>query len=232
MTLAPDALEALPLLDEDACAAVRAQVHALRPYWVGRHPEAPFFTLGAASYLDASAGTRYATLAAQVNPQLAAAFAPLYARVCAALSERLSEPVQLAERQALPGFHVFLAHPAFARPVARLHCDLQHELLDWEHPVEATLSFTLPVALPASGGGMEVWAIDTDDWLALSLPERKAALEHLPRRDVAYEAGALALHSGRLLHRIAPAAEVAPGDERITLQGHGVRVNGAWQLYW
>ncbi|HEY9724033.1 MAG TPA: hypothetical protein V6D47_18670 [Oscillatoriaceae cyanobacterium] len=232
MTLAPDALEALPLLSEADCAAACAQVHALQPYWVARHPEAPFYTLGAASYLDGSAGNRYAALATRLNPHLDSAFAPLYARVCATLAARLGEPVQLAGTHARPGFHVFLAHEAFARPVARLHCDLQHELLPWDGAIESTLSFTLPVALPASGGGMEVWAIDTDAWLALELPERKAALTTLPRRDVTYTLGTLALHSGRLLHRIAPSAEVAPQDERITLQGHGVRIAGTWHLYW
>ena len=42
----------------------------------------------------------------------------------------------------------------------------------------------------------------------------------------------MALHAGHLLHQIAPGTALQPQDERITLQGHGVYVDGAWRLYW
>jgi hypothetical protein len=40
------------------------------------------------------------------------------------------------------------------------------------------------------------------------------------------------LHSGHILHQIAPVAETDPEDERITLQGHGLYCAGTWFLYW
>jgi hypothetical protein len=232
--LAPDALEALPLLDGPACAAVVDAVLALHPHWLQRHPAAPFFTLGVASYLDATDDGRalYEAAAAQQAPLLDEAFGPLYQKVTATLAQRLGEPVALARRQARPGFHVFLADPAFEEPVARVHCDLQHALLDWDgRTPEATLSFTLALELPAAGGGMDVWALRQAEWLALTPAQRLAAMAEAARRDIAYAPGELVLHSGELVHRIA-ATPLTPTDRRITLQGHGVRLDGRWQLYW
>jgi hypothetical protein len=47
-----------------------------------------------------------------------------------------------------------------------------------------------------------------------------------------YVRGELILHSGHQLHRIAPVPDVAPDDLRITLQGHGRSMRGAWHVYW
>jgi hypothetical protein len=49
---------------------------------------------------------------------------------------------------------------------------------------------------------------------------------------VPYFPGVLVLHSGQQLHQIAPMSKIHPGDERITLQGHGFWHAGAWHLYW
>ena len=47
-----------------------------------------------------------------------------------------------------------------------------------------------------------------------------------------YERGALSPHSGLLLHRLGQVPKIRDHDERITLQGHGVRINGTWILHW
>ena len=47
-----------------------------------------------------------------------------------------------------------------------------------------------------------------------------------------YRIGGLVLHSGHKVHQIAPANDGQRGDERITLQGHGIRCGGVWNLYW
>lgn len=229
--IAPDAVHHWPLLEAGDCSAIVAAVEALKSEWTPRHPLAPFFTLGAASYLDGGAAP-YLTAAARLNPLLDEAFGPLYGRLTHALSERLNAPVVLAERYARPGFHVFLAHPAFERPVASVHCDLQHQLVGEHAGPDETLSFTMPVALPREGGGMDVWDCDQDDWLAQSPAARLETLKTRPRRDVAYALGELVLHSGRLVHRIQASQALAPDDARITLQGHGVRREGVWHLYW
>jgi hypothetical protein len=232
--LARDAFETLPMLDAPACALVVGQVMALSTAWVARHPQAPFYTLGAPSYLDAVPRNLapYQEHSRQINPILEQAFASLYERLTGALASLLGKPVELTRSQALPGFHIFLAHPAFERSMAPIHVDLQHEALDWAgKPPQDLVSFTLPVALPAAGGGMDVWAIDRDEWLPLTRPERLEVLKRAPRRDLAYSLGALTLHSGRLVHRIA-ATRLRSGDRRFTLQGHGALIDGRWQLYW
>ena len=43
----------IPLLSAAECAAARETVFALSERWIARHALVPFFTLGAASYLDA-----------------------------------------------------------------------------------------------------------------------------------------------------------------------------------
>jgi hypothetical protein len=230
-------MESTPLLDAATCQSVVAAVLALRPAWVTRHPLAPFFTLGAASYLDASGplgAAPYLEAANRLNPLLDAAFAPLFAAVVGALAKRLGVPVVLSDRQSRPGFHIFLGHPAFQDSVAQVHCDLQHELLNWgEHPpASETLSFTLPVTMPPSGGGMDVWPITQAAWLALSPAERQASLKAQTPALVPYTAGTLVLHTGQLVHRISRTHSFALDDQRITLQGHGIRLNGTWQLYW
>ena len=48
---------------------------------------------------------------------------------------------------------------------------------------------------------------------------------------VPYRVGMAVCHSGHRLHQIA-SHDFAPGDERITLQGHGIMRKGVWQLYW
>jgi len=54
----------------------------------------------------------------------------------------------------------------------------------------------------------------------------------LTARHHAYQPGTLVLHSGHMLHQIAPVPSVEPDDERIALQGHGIFYDGGWKLYW
>jgi len=35
-----------------------------------------------------------------------------------------------------------------------------------------------------------------------------------------------------MLHQIAPAKDMKPNDERITLQGHGLICDGILRVYW
>lgn len=228
------ALTDVPLLDAAACEAVREAVEGCRATWTQRHALAPFFTLGAASYLDGHKLPRYEALAAAANPVLAARFDGLLATVTQALAAHTGEPTQASARHALPGFHIFGSHPAFERGVTQIHVDRQHLPLDWGQPAETlpTLTFTLPIALPASGGGLDAWDIDAAEWLPLEPPERVKLLKARPYTYHAYTAGTLVIHSGAFVHRIAPSKALGPGDGRITYHGHGVRVDGVWQLYW
>ncbi len=236
-----DDLRQLPVLEPGECARVRDEVHALRQEWTQRNLYVPFFTLGAASYLDAAPqrSARYVKRLAHTNPILRARFGWLYARAAAALTELTGEPTQCPEgpaAPALPGFHIYLADSIFTHPVASIHIDLQHQGVPWEAPDEMDfterLSFTLAIALPRGGAGLRVWAVPPEELRARPWSEIHAGLEQRPVRFHPYTLGSMAVHSGDSVHQAVLMPEAHPDDERITLQGHLARRRGVWQMYW
>ncbi len=48
---------------------------------------------------------------------------------------------------------------------------------------------------------------------------------------VPYEVGKLFYHTGHVLHQIIPGYKLQVGDRRMTLQGHGIKCDGIWKLY-
>ena len=230
-------MQLLEILSAPECEDVRGIVQSLRAEWIQRAP-LPFFTLGAATYMDAVGGRRehYAALAERFNPTLQRHFGWLHDRVTAELARILGRPVVPAPGLAVPGFHIFLAHPAFTRPLASVHLDLQYQEHDWtpfgdadfDHPI----SFTLSVALPVAGGGLLIWP----QGIAESRRRSKAEFAHLlanePPTFVPYSPGSLVVHDGHLVHQIAPLSQMVRGDERITLQGHALRCGDRWYAYW
>lgn len=229
----------LDLLSEEESRAIRDTVHALRPQWRRRREEAPFYSLGAASYMDAAQRgfADYSAEARRCNEMLESHFGNLYRRLEAVLSEHLAASVGYHDAFARPGFHVFLSDPAFAQPAASLHFDRQYEHLDWsglgDVDFDRQLSYTLAVSLPAAGAGLLVWNVNDLDLRHLDDEEKKAVMRR-NRMPVLhrYRVGGLALHSGHQLHQIAPMKQMRPEDERITLQGHALIVRGSWILYW
>ena len=236
------------VLDETTCAAIAARVHALRTHWVARD-EAAFHTLGAALYLDrptaetrerfglpAPGPARYATLARRSNALLETHFADLYPAFAAALAGLLDAEVRYAEDRARPGFHVFEHHPSYARQAAHVpHFDRQYECIDWPRAASidftAAISVTLPIRLPARGGGLRVWDLNLFEVQALGPAAARDRARQAPSCVHRYVPGELVCHRGHLLHQIQPWPS-RPGDERITLQAHGLFYDGAWQLYW
>jgi hypothetical protein len=233
-----DDLQDHELLTAEECAAARAAVHDLRPHWVRREPWVPFFTLGAASYLDArhKREENYHAPARRLNPLLRERFGWLYDRLADRLSALLGAPVVYRPGCALPGFHIFQWCAAFEQPFASVHQDLQYELLAWgpdERPdLRNPLSFTLAVALPRTGGGLNVWDVAHDELEGLPGEERRRLIASRRRDYHPYRAGRIAVHSGHKVHQIAPGRDTVRGEERLTLQGHGVRCSGVWHLYW
>lgn len=245
MTL-PSAPETTALLSEDECGGFARRVMELEPDWIKRSPDGSFATLGAAAYLDASprnggSAQRYAALAERYNAVLTRYFGDLHERVRAAICALLGEPVRLAEEFALPGFHIFRA-AAIPGPgnEASIHVDLQYGALEHSRygkpDFGAFVSFTLPLRLPARGGGLNVWDVTRDALVTrfLAGEERNVtkAVAGLEPRFQPYRIGELVLHSGHTVHQIANVPSVTAGDARTTLQGHGVRYAGGWVLYW
>ena len=242
LTAAPgamtDMVERIPLLSPPECRRVLAQVEAHRADWLPRYPGLPFYTLGAASYLDAGPGRDgYYEKAASFNPLLEREFGWLYDRLRGALADHLRTAVTFEPRAARPGFHVFLAHPAFRRPLARVHFDLQFQDLEWTDEAEMDFtrpfSFTLAVRLPRSGAGLRIWETDKAVYDALSPEARERVTRETPLHYVPYREGELICHSGLVLHQIAPAGDaMQPDDMRVTLQGHALPGRDGHHVYW
>jgi hypothetical protein len=229
-----------PAQCEDVCSAV----HMLRSFWTQVHESTLFFTLGVASYIEfcrpGDAAARYREKALQFNPLLSEYFSGMMENLRSTLQRQLGEPVAFAEGLARPGFHIWLTEAIPTQPTASVHFDLQYQGHGWpaygEADYERPISFTLPVRLPAGGGGMNIWNLnyrEVEELSASGVPvdihELREGREH---EHYAYGLGRLVLHSGHFLHQIAPVEQVVPGDERITLQGHALRCGGRWLLYW
>jgi hypothetical protein len=236
----------LEVLDESEAVAVSEKVLTLRQHFSDRGSvPGCFFTLGAAAYLDASKASldAYDRRREEKNPILSAHFAPLYASLKSALENALQAEAYFDPALALPGFHLWFHPGIFVKPNASVHFDLQHRYVQWpERPLAdfaEVLSFTLPLRLPHAGGGLNTWDISYEDYLSVSAAGHAAGdIRELPRYAripmvyFPYTVGSLVLQRGRQLHQIAPVERVEPTDQRITLQGHGVRCNDRWLLYW
>ncbi len=230
-------LENFFLLDEAECQHVRAHVYDLKDYWKMRSPQGlPFYTLGAASYIDAKLGlAHYKFEANKLNVMLWEHFHFAYQRLQTILSQRLDCPVDFEKDLALPGFHIFMANKVFEKPVASIHFDLQHELIDWKYQqidFSSPISFTLSISLPMSGGGLNYWDISQEEIRDLSQEKKQLYIMSKEKKYFPYQVGYCVMHRGLFLHQIAPQHHYHPNDERITLQGHGLFCDGAYRLYW
>ena len=117
-------IESITLFSAAGCQVIRTTVFELRAFWFQRTPILPFHTLGAASYLDAQENEqRYIKRGGFYNPILREHFMWLYARLTDCLANRLGQPVTFHPYGALPGFHVFLAHPGYMQLPLAVHVD-------------------------------------------------------------------------------------------------------------
>ena len=258
----PSAIQASPITDvailtPAECVQVRSAVENLREHWIQRHPVFPFYTLGASNYFDLAylANPPYYEMAAACNHLLQSHLGWLYQKVAETLAQHLQAPVAYRDSLALPGFHIFLSDRAFERPKALthqewfqarydpetmsnpVHCDTPHLLFNWGASYQGVdfqnpISITLSIALPSSGAGMYVWDLHRNETLGMSQDELLQQFEARERRLHPYAIGHCALHSGFYYHQVAPFWNAQPDDIRITLQGHGLRCQGVWQLYW
>lgn len=228
-----------PWLSTEQCQGLVDEVMRLRPHWTQRSPVAPFYTLGAPSYLDGKVGddSAYRARVAETNPLLRAHFGEFIDAFIAALGGWLQQPVRLDPAIACPGFHIFLAAPAFLKSHASVHVDRQYHQIQWpdgQMPDDGPqLSFTLPLKLPRGGAGLRVWDISSLSFNQLAADER-AAVVRAKREPIVhqYAVGEVQIHSGHLIHQIAPWTEIVDGDARITLQSHAIWRGDHWLVYW
>jgi hypothetical protein len=233
-SLDPTTISQHEVLRLHECDTISDQVIALRERWTQRGEGKDFFTLGAATYLDAP-GRRaaYLTAANDTNLLLRKTFAGLYDRVRRGFEDLLGRPVLYDSECPLPGFHIFEFYGADQsndKPSSRAHFDLQ-----WMHTMagsspDETLSFTLLIEEPLGGASLEIWPAMCSH-LLLGFDALKYAASH-PSQTLRYRRGHMLVHNGLLLHAIGLASVPRPKGRRITFQGHGVRIAQGWKLYW
>jgi hypothetical protein len=231
-------LESIPMLSPEECERACDAVLETRSDWRRRHPVCEFFTLGVASYLDASDGRfpEYREHALRLNPCLYRRFDWLYRRLESTMSAFTGESVSYDEELAHPGFHIFLGNESQEHFASR-HYDLQDRNIDWSRyrspESDRHLSFTLVLRLPTAGSGLYVWDVNDNQLQAMIPQDRHEYLElHQTPTYHPYQIGELVIHDGHYLHQIARIRQMCRGDQRITLQGHSLRTEKGWVLYW
>jgi hypothetical protein len=245
------------IFSQPECDDIVRRLLDLEAFWLPRHAHFPFYTMGATHYYDITANPDrpYQRLARQYNPFLLDNFGDVYGALLTALQGRLGQPVAFLADAALPGFHIFGAHPAFVLspehdiahgdwfqrrhgndfPGSPIHLDTAHLTIGL--PTEgagaprATRSFTLAVCLPRDGAGMKLWELGFEDIGNLSGDAQMQRLRHSPSRQVNYGAGELFVHGGDHYHQ-ARGLPVHGDDYRITLQGHAALLEDTWRLFW
>jgi hypothetical protein len=227
----------LNVLSELECEKACSTVHSLKESWIHRHAFAPFYTLGSASYLDARVENHnYYSLAKVNNLILKKNLDWFYQKVIKALKLHLQAPINLTKTFALPGFHIYLGFKFFELPFSSIHCDLQQNLVDWKKPEQTDfsnpISFTMPIALPEKGGGLNLWDITYKDTLQADEQGLKELAKSKKKKFYPYQLGQMIVHSGLTVHQAAIGKDLRPGEDRITLQGHALFSQGRWQLYW
>jgi hypothetical protein len=245
----------LEIADLALCNTVCEEIYRQRPRWRMRrlNDRRPFYTLGSASYLDLGFGggslDRYLGDAGSLWSWAGEALRTVMERTRAKLAEHLDGPVEYAPELPSPGFHIFIGAaipttdcPRSAEDCASCHFDTQHDLIPWERWYTAvdlrdTISFTLPLKLPAEGAGLMLWeSLDLDQMrehlAAKRFADLPSAAQVTPSTTIPYAAGRLVLHNGHVLHQMVGVPRLVVTDERITLQGHGVFADAAWRLYW
>lgn len=227
----------IDLLTEAECQLVRDEVYNLKDLWVQRHFLLDFYILGASSYIDGVKNQQdYYQKIKVYNPILSDSFSWLYQQLADALAKTLEAPVCYQDTLALPGFQIYLFHRQLVRPSPFIHSDLQYQLLNWESTESIDfnnpISLTLTIALPKHGAGLHLWDLQHQEYQGLAQEEKTQLLSTRKKIFHPYKLGSIALHKGNRVHQAALGKNLQTDDERITLQGHGLLCQGAWQLYW
>ena len=169
---------------------------------LGSSPTAKFATLGASSYLDSPED--YVSRAAETNPVIDSEFQQLLLAVKKSLGVIFDKEIIDLEGAGRMGFHIF--DDRANNEEAQWHLDMPYENagIVWPEPPTDPFSFTLPLRLPRGVGGLD-------------FQEKDGAEKYYP-----YTVGNLYLSDGLFPHRIANPIRIMEGENRITLQGHGV----------
>ncbi|OGV27196.1 MAG: hypothetical protein A3F18_07220 [Legionellales bacterium RIFCSPHIGHO2_12_FULL_37_14] len=243
-----------PIISDHAAVEIVEQLLNLREKWSSIRPG--FSVLGTPLWLKGvPAGQIQAT-----NCILQEHFGNLLEKINIGLAKVLGEPIKSMEGFSLPGFHIFesLNGEDPIRPPVELHYDSElwgeifgqdpklskkYNKKEFFNP-ELTLSFTLSLKLPKTGTGLYTWpTLNRDELISYAntlevsrFATMACLLSQHKREYIPYKIGHFITHNGQVVHWIPPMAissETIPvGEQRITLQGHGIKHAGVWEIFW
>ncbi|WP_258723642.1 hypothetical protein [Cellulomonas sp. NS3] len=228
-----DGVAELDVLDRPEAQEIADRVQALRTAWCRRSPRVEFYTLGGNAYMDlaGSSEATYVASARRGNAVLDEHFHALYERLADRLGTALGLTARYPDDLARPGFHIWLGTGIPLGPHASVHFDLQYLGIIARPAYRAcsgTVSFTVPIALPANGSGLNVWP----GCGYPASPSQIRAVSQGPPVVIGYRTGTAVVHSGHVLHQIGATPEPGADDVRLTLQGHGLVRGSDLVLYW
>lgn len=221
-------IDGIKVLTPEESLRVSSEVHSLRHLWDDER-----YRLGAGISYYRPGALYYAT-SKQMNPILRKHFGWMYDKLQDAIATSYSVEVGFRDDLALPGFNIYCGPNDFSTIRYNIHVDLQFMELNWEPEGSAdfstTMSFTLPIASPVHGAGLNIWEVTQSDISEQEL-EGTELLSVQKAKYQRYEVGIATVHDGRHYHQMAVAENWLPTDERITLQGHGLMQNGRLVIY-
>lgn len=236
------------ILSKEECAYAVEVVNKCSDAWIARGDNIGddhfFYTLGAVSYIDCrKSRDYYVDNMKKYNEMMHKNFSWMYDIILEKMEEIIGYS-KISNSLAPPGFHIFSPLPGsllsekaestLQKTSAPVHVDIQHKSHScvWNKyksvDMKNVLSFTIPVLLPECGGGLKIW--DKIDPKLYSLLDRDEKQKD-PPLTVRYTTGEAFFHKGRLMHQILNNGETSPQYKRITIQGHGVKCDGIWQIY-
>lgn len=242
----------IPVLTSKECEVYLKKIYSLKSNWIGRNKDLPFYTLGMAAYLDGPTN-EYFNLEKRTiyNRVLNDNFSELYNTLKHKLSIFLRTPCELYDKSSIPGFHIYMNHLGLKdskfvhQPTP--HLDIQFKYVFPEKGIkqEDFISFTLCLSCP-EGCGLNIWEpeIQLPEDVLDGLTEKSfidcgpynplsqylaQSIYKKPTLFIPYKIGGMAIHNGVFYHYPVLMATKIP---RITLQGHGVKKDGKFLLFW
>ena len=239
----------------DRCKSWVSKLYSLKSYWRPRDAYG-LFTLGAAAYIDApdqstssffriaSSYDKYSNLLKADNKILLNNFSEVYSQLELVIASYLGiadDAVAYSDCKALPGFIIYTPNLAYQKTSTHIpHYDLPYKNLSWAKETHAyhfspnpsqTLSFTLPLQLPSSSSSLRIWNLKRHQAIAMEKNQLRATLKFNKSKEYKYEIGKILIHSGNDLHQVRPWKYIENDSYRVTLQGHGLKVDNRWILY-
>ena len=223
----------IPIFNINQCDDISRRLFLLKNLWIERYRSQiiRFSTLGFASYLDQK--TNEWDVIAR-NDIITENFSDVLDQVKSALLPILGS-FEFEKTTPIPGFHIFetLENGVDTRET-RIHIDIPYLKYNFgsrytDIDYQNTINFTLCIELPSNGGGINMWN-HIEDPIHFQSNYDNIVKDLKNPEYFAYNRGELSYFFGYPIHQIAKKPTIE-GDRRITLQGHGIKCDNKWIIY-